>query len=196
MPNLRASLLLVDDQALTPTCLSELLAKHGYGVRSAPDGFSALAEIREDIPDLVLSDLNMPGMFGFELLSVVRRRFPSIRVIAMSGAFSGADVPVGVAADAFYEKGTHPGPLLRIVEDLTHPRKSPVIHRPRSLAPIWIPINGHAPAGEPFVIVTCTECLRTFPKILGGPPGAIHHTDCIYCHFPIQYAIVHSALAA
>jgi len=84
-PNLRTSLLLVDDQALTCACLSELLARHGYGVRSAPDGFSALAEIREDIPDLVLSDLNMSGMSGFELLSVVRRRFPSIRVIAMSG---------------------------------------------------------------------------------------------------------------
>jgi CheY-like chemotaxis protein len=35
----------------------------------------------------------MPGMSGFELLSVVRRRFPSIRVIAMSSAFSGVDLP-------------------------------------------------------------------------------------------------------
>ena len=53
----------------------------------AEDGFSALAEIRKEVPDILLSDLNMPRMSGFELLSVVRRRFPSIRTIAMSGAF-------------------------------------------------------------------------------------------------------------
>jgi CheY-like chemotaxis protein len=74
-------------------CLSEIFIESGYAVRIASDGFSALAEIREEIPDLILSDLNMPGMSGFELLSVVRRRFPSIRVIAMSSAFSGVDLP-------------------------------------------------------------------------------------------------------
>ena len=47
----------------------------------------------------------MPGMSGFELLSVVRRRFPAVLVIAMSGAFSGDQVPSGVTADAFYPKG-------------------------------------------------------------------------------------------
>ncbi len=55
-------------------------------------------------------------MSGFELLSVVRRRFPAIQVIAMSGAYSCDGVPPGVAADAFYQKGTHPGLLFRIVK--------------------------------------------------------------------------------
>jgi CheY-like chemotaxis protein len=82
-----------------------VLTEIGYSVRSAQDGFSALVEIRKDVPDIILSDLNMPGMSGFELLSVVRRRFPSIRVIAMSGAFSGDEMPSGVDADAFYPKG-------------------------------------------------------------------------------------------
>ena len=111
MSNLRASLLVVDDQALVRVCLSEVFTKHGYGVRSAPDGFSALAEIRKEIPDLIVSDLNMPGMSGFELLSVVRRRFPLIPVIAMSSAFPGQELPMGVAADAFYQKGVDPGSL-------------------------------------------------------------------------------------
>lgn len=192
----RANLLVVDDQVLIRTCLSELLTEHGYGVRIAPDGFAALAEIRRELPDLIVSDLYMPGMSGFELLSVVRRRFPSIPVIAMSSAFSGRDLPAGVAADAFYEKGVDPGLLLQIVEDITRPMAPSKSYRSRLLAPIWIPTNGHDPAGEPYVMVICSECLRTFPQILGRSSGPIHHTDCLYCHNPIQYAIVRPAIAA
>ena len=102
-------------------------------MRNASDGFSALAEIRDETPDLILFDLNMPGMAGFELLSVVRRRFPSIRVIAMSSGLSGTDIPNGVAADAFYRKGADPGLLLRILEDITRPGQSLVSRRTRLL---------------------------------------------------------------
>jgi CheY-like chemotaxis protein len=70
----------------------------------ASDGFAALATIRNRVPDILVSDLNMPVMSGFELLSIVRRRFPAIAVIAMSGAHSDMAVPSGVAADAFMPK--------------------------------------------------------------------------------------------
>jgi len=64
----------------------------------------------------LLSDLNI--MSGFELLSMVRRRFPTVRVIAMSGAFSGNQVPCGVTADAFYEKGNSVAAPLKAIESL------------------------------------------------------------------------------
>jgi hypothetical protein len=51
------------------------------------------------------ASLNMTEMSGFELLSVVRRRFPEIVAIAMSGAYLGTDVVPTIAADAFYAKG-------------------------------------------------------------------------------------------
>lgn len=86
-------LLVVDDEALILMSLSAILTESGYSVRTALDGFSALTEIRREAPDLIISDLNMPRVFGFELLSVVRRRFPAIPVIAMSGAYSGDGVP-------------------------------------------------------------------------------------------------------
>ncbi len=193
---LTPSLLVVDDEELVRTCLSEILIGSGYTVRNASDGFSALAAIRDEIPDLILSDLNMPGMSGFEFLSVVRRRFPSIRVIAMSSGYSGGDFPNGVAADAFYQKGTDPAFLLHVVEDITRPGQSLVSRRPRRLAPIWIPSNGHNSSGQVFVTVTCPECLRAFPQILEQSAAATLETRCTWCRIPIHCAIVHSATAA
>jgi DNA-binding NtrC family response regulator len=121
--DLPAKLLIVDDDPSIRALLSEVLTEIGFSVRSAEDGFSALAEIRKEIHDILLSDLNMPDMSGFELLSVVNRRFPSIPVIAMSGAFSGDEVPSGVAADAFYQKGCGVRSLLRIIGGLTQPKR-------------------------------------------------------------------------
>jgi CheY-like chemotaxis protein len=116
-PTAKVKLLIVDDEVSLRSSLSQIFTPSGHSVRSAEDGFSALGEIRKEMPDILLSDLNMPGMSGFELLSVVRRRFPAIQVIAMSGAFSGNSVPPGIVADAFYEKGTSPSTLLEMVRD-------------------------------------------------------------------------------
>ena len=44
-----------------------------------------MIELRQSLPDMIISDLSMPNMSGFEFLSVVRRRFPHIPVIAISG---------------------------------------------------------------------------------------------------------------
>ncbi len=117
MPETRASLLIVDDERSIRMLLSGILTEIGYRVRTAEDGFSALVEIAKEPPDILLSDLNMPGMSGFELLAVVRRQFPAIQTIAMSGGFSGNEVPSGVAADAFYEKASSVPALLRLIEN-------------------------------------------------------------------------------
>lgn len=58
-----------------------------------------------NFPIVIGREKSPPRMSGFELLSVVRRRFPSIAAIAMSGSFVSDGVPPGIAADAFYEKG-------------------------------------------------------------------------------------------
>ena len=96
-----------------------VLSELGLRVRSASDGLAALMEMRHEAPDILLSDLNMPGMSGFELLSVVRRRYPAVLVIAMSGAFSSDQVPCGVTADAFFPKGSGVAILMRKIESLT-----------------------------------------------------------------------------
>ena len=72
-------LLVVDDDPRILHVSRLILEAKGYEVRTAADGFEALVELRGSLPDVIISDLRMPNMSGFELLSVVRRRFPHIR---------------------------------------------------------------------------------------------------------------------
>jgi len=101
------------------TSLAEIFRVLGHHVRCASDGLAALIEMHQETLEILLSDLNMLGMSGFELLAVVRSRFPSTRVVAMSGAFSGNQVPCGVAADAYYEKGNGVAVLLKAIDSLS-----------------------------------------------------------------------------
>jgi CheY-like chemotaxis protein len=160
-------------------------------VRSAADGFAALRELRRESPEILLSVLYMPGMSGFELLSVVRRRFPAIKVIAMSGAFSGNEVPLGVAADAFFQKGSSIASLLRIMDNLPRPeRMSP--RQPDPMEPIWVQEMGFHLFGKAYGLIGCPECLRTFPQALGSAISTICITECTHCRSSVRYAIVHS----
>ena len=197
MPNSLVKLLVVDDEPETRSLMSQIFHRIGHKVRAAEDGFSALDEIRNDVPDVILSDLNMPGMSGFELLSVVRRRFPGIQVIAMSGAFSGESVQPGVAADAFYEKASGIEALIEIMESMTGTRRK-AAERERKPAPFWIQKDEDAASGQTYVTISCPECLRTFPLLSGKPVGNvnIHETPCVYCDAIIHFAIVQYANAA
>ena len=128
MPNPRVSVLIAEDEDSVRTSLAKILVVLGYHVRSAPDGLAALIEMEDGLPDILISDLNMPRMSGFELLDVVRSRFPGVRVIAMSGAFGGDQIPVGVTADEFYQKGLGVAALLKKLEKLpSRGERSPVI---------------------------------------------------------------------
>ena len=186
----KQNILIVEDDIQLRLLLSVILSQAGYKVRSAEDGFSALAEMRAEVPDILLSDLFMSGMSGFELLSVVRRRFPSILVIAMSSAFAGSAEPTAIAADAFYEKATKITALLQIVAATPQYDGLYSIYRPGSPAPVWIDVA----SGEPHhIVMTCPECLRTFTHAENQTGSFIHHAGCAHCHNLMQYAIVQPA---
>ena len=153
MPDPKASILIVEDEEPVRTSLAEILKVLGHRVRCAADGLAALVEINQEIPEILLSDLNMPRMSGFELLTLVRLQFPVVRVIAMSGAFSGSQVPRGVTADAFYAKGNGVAVLLKAIEGLT------LASRQSREAPesSWIQRNGHDTAAAGSVGVSCSD---------------------------------------
>jgi CheY-like chemotaxis protein/ribosomal protein S27E len=185
MPEPRLRILIVDDKPSIRTAMSEVLGEIGYQVRTATSGYAALREIRRESPDILISDLHMPGMSGFELLSVVRRRFPAILVIAMSGAFTGDEVPSGVPADGFFQKGCSTGALLQILT--TAPRMKR--HDPRlSGAAAHFPIQQieSASSSDGCYTIECPDCRRTAVQALNG----VESVTCVHCGNTIEYAIV------
>lgn len=123
MPESKPTFLVVDDDPTIRIPISEFLTELGHSVRVAEDGLVAWEEIGREAPEILLSDLNMPRCSGFQLLSAVRRERPSIQTIAMSGMFCADEIPYGVTADAFFQKGSSLQVLLHLIEKLpSHPR--------------------------------------------------------------------------
>ncbi len=188
MQTMPKSILIVDDNTTLRTTLSQIFTYAGYRVRCAVDGFSALAEMRSSVPAVLLSDLNMPGMSGFELLSVIRRRFPEVPVIAMSGAFDQDHIPASVAADAFYRKGRGGGKLLELAQRLLATRQ------PRSrdaVTPIWISSAWMQTCDTEHIAIACPECLRVFPQPRSNGNGLAEETYCSHCSTKVRLAFVH-----
>ena len=78
-------ILLVDDNERVRLLFRRALEKEGYAIEEAGDGETALRLFREDPPDLVLTDIVMPGMDGVACIQKIRALAPEARIIAMSG---------------------------------------------------------------------------------------------------------------
>ncbi|MBZ5720133.1 MAG: response regulator [Acidobacteriia bacterium] len=182
--------LLVDDDQSIRESITLLLISSGYDVSTAEDGFTALQQLRRTLPDLIVSDLNMPQMSGYELLSVVRRRFPQIMTVAMSGAYRGDAVPAGVIADGFFAKGSSLKNLLAMIAGLVRTSHDRVNAHQMESAPAWIPRNGNDSHGAPYVVVMCSECLRAFQlPVVEETTGAVLETPCRFCPNTNRYII-------
>jgi CheY-like chemotaxis protein len=186
----KCRILVVDDNQSVRETFDMYLTSAGYDVAAAEDGIAALTQLKKTLPDLIVSDLEMPRMSGFELLSVVRRRFPQVLTLAMSGAYPDGELPTGVIADAFCAKGGSPKNLLRVVEQLIDTASERRSTHQREISPAWIPRNGNDPQGMPYVVLTCTECLRAFPmNVVEASSGAVLEIPCRFCPNTNKYII-------
>jgi CheY-like chemotaxis protein len=184
-------ILIVDDEPSIRFLLSAIVEQAGYTVDVAEDGFSALRKMQESKPDLVITDLRMPNMNGFELLSVIRSRFPETPTVAVSGEFLACSIDQGPLADAFFQKGNYSIPdFLGKVSDLL---QSPCPHKDRAAhaGSIWTPTR------DGPVMLTCAECLRSFPidpcDMADKDP---RRTTCIFCGEQLDVQLVAVGLAA
>ncbi|TAK20790.1 MAG: response regulator [Chloroflexota bacterium] len=85
MPSRSARIVLVDDQLDVLDTAAMLLRADGHDPRAFTDPRAAIASIGDDPPDLVISDLGMPGMSGWELARIIHRRHPALPVVFLTG---------------------------------------------------------------------------------------------------------------
>jgi two-component system chemotaxis sensor kinase CheA len=102
------SVLLVEDSVTTRMLLKNLLEAAGYHVRTAVDGADGLAQLRSGAVDIVVSDVDMPRMNGFDLTIKIRgdKKFADVPVVLVTTLASHADRERGmeVGANAFLVK--------------------------------------------------------------------------------------------
>jgi CheY-like chemotaxis protein len=188
MPNKRTSILIVDDHDDLLTALAQVFAQCGFSVRVAANGSEALAAIGQDVPDILLSDLEMPAMRGSELLSVVRRRYPTIGVVAMSGGYLGDAMSTEIAADAFYAKGcASPSSLFAMVTELLEHRR---MHRPQLPAPIWIRPFSMEHQYEGATVIWCPDCLQTFAERAELFDTQLSNASCPQCSCEMKLGLL------
>ena len=186
-PKFPYRVLVVDDDPSIRGVAGVILESKGYEVLTAADGLEALHALSRSLPDVIISDLNMPRMSGFEFLAIVRKRFPHIATIAMSGEYITGKNPTGVLADAFLQKGRF------TVKELFHEigrllASSPIRSEKEKtdIAPLFVPRNE---AG--YLIITCPKCLRPNKLEAMSLDGGIHQTICRSCGTPVKFEINH-----
>jgi CheY-like chemotaxis protein len=130
----RPVVLVVDDERVIANTLSMILSRSGFSTMTAYDGESALELARAVPPDLLISDVVMPGMTGVELAITVTQTIPGCKVLLFSGQAATADL-LEKARSAGHNfttltKPIHPTDMLRRVSEYlatreTGPRPTP-----------------------------------------------------------------------
>lgn len=117
------SILVVDDDPAFRAAVRRVLIGAGYRVFEAQDGTKAQTVLKSERPDIVVTDIIMPDGDGIELINAVRWRYPTMRILAISGrgAMGSLDLlklASMVGADATLSKPLAPEDLLSKTADL------------------------------------------------------------------------------
>jgi DNA-binding NtrC family response regulator len=114
----RGRILIVDDESNARAALNEILREEGYATETAADGFKALGKLDEFAPDVILTDLKMPGLDGIAFMEKARSASPSSVFVVMTafGTVSSAVDAMKKGAENYLLKPLDPEALGAIVE--------------------------------------------------------------------------------
>ncbi len=178
------NILLVDNQKYMRETMAALLNMEGYHVSTAIHGFDALRRLDYATPDLIISGLTSPHAASVEFLSIVRRQFPSIPVIAVCTANdSDPFFPASTMVDVSYAREQcSVDELLHTVAQMIHTRViRPAKHEALS---VRIRLTTEDSSGTLFFLLTCTTCRLSFSlSITQIGLNGVEQTPCPFCTF-------------
>lgn len=122
----RPVVLVVDDESAIADTLTEILSRSGYAAMTAYDGTDALETALLTPPELLITDVVLPGMSGIELAITIKRIFPDCKILLFSGQAATIDL-LNNAKNAGHHftllnKPIHPRELLSRVQSTLKPR--------------------------------------------------------------------------
>jgi CheY-like chemotaxis protein len=117
-------ILIVEDHPTMREAMRLVLEREGFDIGEASDGDQALAAVRDDVPDLVLLDMSIPGTAGPEVLAAVKSdpATSEVRVIVVTATGEeGRAAAMAGGADHYFTKPFSPIALLQAVEEVLGP---------------------------------------------------------------------------
>jgi len=115
----KADILIVEDHPTMREAMKLVLEHEGFVIRETGDGTNALAMVRDQPPDLMFLDLNIPGVGGADVLSRMKAdpATKHVRIIIVTATGEeGRDYVLSLGADEYFTKPFSPTTLLRTVE--------------------------------------------------------------------------------
>lgn len=93
----KAKILVVDDNFILREFMETVLLSYGYACVCVEDGLAAVNLLKSQTFDMVISDIEMPRLNGFQLLSHVKNKYPETKIIMISGKFRPDDTIHGLS---------------------------------------------------------------------------------------------------
>ncbi|HXG91778.1 MAG TPA: response regulator [Blastocatellia bacterium] len=120
MSNQKAKILVIEDDEYSRDALAHLLASEGYNTQSASDGESGLTKAREMRPDVIVLDLNLPGINGKQVIKTIRddESLKKIPILIVTGEDNEARAAVDLGADGYLTKPVEFDDLIREISEL------------------------------------------------------------------------------
>jgi CheY-like chemotaxis protein len=129
-----ALILIIDDEPQIRSMLKLMLERDGYEVAEAPDGVEGIRIYRQNPADLIITDLIMPNKDGIGVIIDLKKEFPNVKIIAMSGG--GLNKPEGylkgakkLGAACTLTKPIDRGEMLKAIKDVLTPPSSQIDQR-------------------------------------------------------------------
>ncbi len=171
---MNGTILVVDDEPQITRLAQDYLLRDGFRVLVAGDGGTAITLARHEQPDLVVLDLNLPGMDGLEVCRTLRR-FSDVPIVMLTARVEEADRLIGLelGADDYITKPFSPRELVARVRAVLR-RARGEVRQPQLLraGPLEIDLEGHA-VRQDGADVPLTRSEFNLLTVLAQNPGAV-----------------------